>query len=66
MIFLVMCFCLNDNIKTHPQSPFELQIINIVALLGAGSSGVTSQTAKRILEALESMSSPLIVSISIC
>ena len=31
--------------------------------LASGSSGVTSQTAKRILEALESMSSPLIVSI---
>ena len=27
-------------------------------------SGVTSQTAKRILDALENMSSPLIVSIS--
>ena len=30
--------------------------------LAAGSSAVTSQTAKRILEALENMSSPLIVS----
>ena len=34
--------------------------------LAAGSSGVTSQTAKRILEALESMSSPLIVSVTLC
>ena len=33
--------------------------------VAAGSSGVTSQTAKRILEALENMSSPLIVSVSV-
>lgn len=32
--------------------------------IASGRSGVTSQTAKRILDALENMSSPLIVSIS--